>query len=49
MYTLKKIEKLNISGVHKVASILNACGKDMALKYDLHHWDNPYLKSFLIA
>ena len=49
MYALKKVGKLDIPRLNKVAAILNACGKDMAEKYDLHHWDNPYLKSVVIV
>lgn len=32
-----------------VASILYACGKDMRKKYNLHHWDNPWLKTVIIV
>ena len=32
-----------------VTGILHACGKDMAGEYDLHHWDNPWIKTFLIV
>ncbi len=32
-----------------VAKILNVCGKDMAIRYNLHHWDNPFLKSLAIV
>lgn len=49
MYILKKVGKLDIPRLNKVAAILNSCGKDMANKYDLHHWDNPYLKSLVIV
>lgn len=49
MYTLKKVGILDIPRLNKVAFILNACGKNMAMKYDLHHWDNPYLKSLVIV
>ncbi len=49
MYKLIIVETTNISQLTKVASILNACGKDMAEKYDLHHWDNSYFKSFVIV
>lgn len=31
-----------------VTNILYACGKDMAKKYDIHHWDNPWVKTLLI-
>ena len=49
MFKLKKVSVYNIPQLTKVASILNACGKDMARKYNLHHWDNPYIKSFAIV
>lgn len=49
MYTLKKVSKLDIPRLKAVARILNACGKDMAKKYDLHHWDNPFIKSLIIV
>ena len=48
-YKLKKVSVYDIPQLTKVASILNACGKDMAKKYNLHHWDNPYIKSFAIV
>lgn len=32
-----------------VARILHACGKDMGRKYDLHHWDNSWLKTVIIV
>lgn len=38
-----------IKHIFDVATILNQCGKDMVDKYDLHHWDNPMLKSVLIV
>lgn len=31
------------------AKILNKCGKDMAQKYNLHHWDNSMVKSCVIV
>lgn len=48
---------LNIERVHMyevkqaltVAKILNQCGKDMANKYGLHHWDNTMIKSGMIV
>lgn len=49
MYKVKRVRKYDIRKLNKVASILNACGKDMAERYDIHHWDNPYLKSFIIV
>lgn len=49
MYTLKKVGKLDIPKLNAVAQILNACGKDMAKKYDLHHWNNPYIKTLIIV
>ena len=49
MFRHEEIHKTDIGGLVKTANILNACGKDMAGKYDLHHWDNPFIKSFLIV
>ena len=49
MYNLCRVKKLNLFKLDKAASILSSCGKDMAQKYDLHHWDNPYFKTLIIA
>lgn len=49
VYRLKKLRKMDVSGLWSVARILNTCGKDMAKKYDLHHWDNPFIKSLVIV
>jgi GNAT superfamily N-acetyltransferase len=49
MYKLMKIGKLDFPKLNAVAHILNACGKDMANKYDLHHWDNPFIKTLIIV
>lgn len=49
MYILKKIGKLDVKNLNIVAHILNDCGKDMANKYNLHHWDNVYVKTLVIV
>lgn len=49
MYTLTKVGLFDVARLNKVASILNACGKDMARKLGLRHWDNSYLKTFIIV
>ncbi len=49
MYSVCKLRIWNISGLLKVSDILYKCGKDMASKYDLHHWDNSHLKNWLIV
>ncbi len=49
MYTVKKITFRNIFNVLKVSKILYLCGKDMAEKYDLHHWDNSKFKTLVIV
>lgn len=49
MYILKKVGKLDFPKLNAVARILNTCGKDMADKYDLHHWDNPFIKTLIIV
>ena len=33
----------------KVSDILYKCGKNMAQKYDLHHWDNSRFKTWIIV
>lgn len=49
LYSVCKLKKWNISELLKVSDILYKCGKDMAMKYDLHHWDNSHFKSFIIV
>ena len=49
MYTVKKVSLFNIPRLSEVSHILYLCGKDMADKYDLHHWDNSKFKTFLIT
>ena len=49
MYSFIKVAVYDLPRLTKVASILNICGKDMAKKYNLHHWDNSYIKSFAIT
>lgn len=47
-----KIKRVHIYEVKKaltVAQILYRCGKDMANRYSLHHWDNPMIKSCVIV
>lgn len=49
MYSVYKLQKLNIAGLGKVVDILYKCGKDMAEKQDLHHWDNSRVKCWIIV
>lgn len=35
--------------IFAVTKILHTCGKDMAKKYDIHHWDNSWIKTFVIV
>lgn len=48
-YTIRKVNFINIPAMLSVSNILYDCGKDMAIKYNLHHWDNGKTKSFLVA
>ena len=48
MYSIIRLNLWNILKLNKAVSILHKCGKDMAKRYDLHHWDNSYLKNWLI-
>ncbi len=38
-----------IGDILSVTGILHACGKDMAKRYDIHHWDNPWPKTLIIV
>lgn len=49
MYRVSRVSKANIAGLKKVSDILYKCGKDMAKKYDLHHWDNSHIKNYIIV
>ena len=49
MQKTKRVHLYNPISILNVAKILNDCGKDMASKYDLHHWDNPMFKSLIIV
>ncbi len=49
MYRVSKLSKCNIVGLKKVSDILYECGKDMAKKYDLHHWNNSHIKNHIIV
>lgn len=48
MYSIRHIGCLDLIGQYKVNRILYDCGKDMAHKYNLHHWDNSYFKNSVI-
>ena len=49
MYQVTKLSKCNIVELKKASDILYECGKDMAKKYDLHHWDNSHVKNHIIV
>lgn len=49
MYSIRRLNKCNISELKKVSGILYDCGKDMAKNYDLHHWDNSHIKNHIIV
>ena len=49
MYSVRKLKIWNIAKLIKVSNILYRCGKDMAEKYGLHHWDNSHLKNWVIV
>lgn len=46
---LKRVHLYEVKNLLFVARTLNRCGKDMAKKYDLHHWDNIMIKSCIIV
>ncbi len=49
MYLIKKVNLLNLIELNTVSSILYRCGKDMAQKYNLQHWNNSGLKNAVIV
>ena len=49
MYSVIKLKIWSIGKLYRVADILYQCGKDMANRYDLHHWENSHLKTWLIV
>lgn len=49
MFRYQRVYIWNIPGLLKVLKILDRCGKDMAKKYNLHHWDNSFLKNVVIV
>ena len=49
MYRVSKLSKGNIFELKNGSDILYECGKDMAKKYDLHHWDNSHIKNHIIV
>lgn len=48
MYSITRVKKFDIAALCRVSEILYRCGKDMAKKYDLHHWDNSRLKNAVV-
>ncbi len=49
MYTVCKVRIWNLAELIKVSNILYWCGRDMATKYDLHHWDNSHFKNWFVV
>lgn len=49
MPEIGKVGPWNIVGVRRAGGILYACGKDMARRCDLHHWDNSRIVTDAIA
>lgn len=49
MFLVRKVHFWNIGLLFHVAEILYQCGKDMAVKYSLHHWDNSHFKTWIIV
>ena len=49
MYSARRVKIWNVAGLLKVSNILYKCGKDMAVQYGLHHWDNSHVKNWIIV
>lgn len=48
-YRVVRVGLFDPGYILRIADILHRCGKDMAEKYGLHHWDNPKLKTLFIV
>ncbi|MBE7001279.1 MAG: GNAT family N-acetyltransferase [Ruminococcaceae bacterium] len=48
-YELKTVSFIHIDRVLVTAKILHRCGKDMAEKKNLHHWDNSLCKTIAVV
>ena len=49
LYSVCKLKIWNIKKLLQVSNILYNCGKDMAKKFNLHHWDNSHIKNMVIV
>lgn len=49
MLTMREIRWYQPVGLLRVAEILYACGRDMASRYGLQHWNNPRFKTWAIV
>ncbi len=49
MYTVRKVHFFQLFSLHKVSVILIRCGRDMAKKYGLQHWNNSYIKNAIVV
>ena len=48
-YSFQKVGFLDVASLRMVRNILHRCGKDMAHKYGLQHWNNSWLKDWVIV
>ncbi len=48
-YAVKQVLPFSIRRLIQVENILFKCGKNMAEKENLHHWDNAHIKNALIV
>lgn len=48
-YSTEKVSAFSIEKLMHIEKILYRCGKDMAQKENLRHWDNSHLKNLIIV
>lgn len=48
-YESKVVSFIHPKRIIETAKILYLCGKDMAVKNDLHHWDNSKIKTLAVV
>lgn len=48
-YSFQKVRLFHLKSLRAVRTILHRCGADMAQKYGLFHWNNSWLKDWVIV
>lgn len=49
LFVVSKVNVWDMDGLNQVCNILFLCGKDMAKKFNLQHWNNSYFKDIVVV